>query len=262
MHIGLFDSGVGGLTVLTELRKAFPLANFSYLGDTARLPYGNKAPETLLRYTIENMNFLDSLQVDAIVVACHSASSVVLNEKKSPNGTPLYNVITPSCQEAIDKTKNKTLGIMATKATTSSQVYPSHINSLDSSVKVISQACPLLVPLVEEGLIQDEITKMALKRYIAPLKQAQVDCIVLGCTHYPILKSEIAKLCGREIELINPAVSVAKDLQKLGLQSQGSGQMSVYLTDHAPHFLNHAQSLLGETADMQFLSVPTDSGKG
>ena len=245
MHIGLFDSGVGGLTVLKELVKEFPKAKFTYLGDTARLPYGNKAPETLEKYSLENMEFLASKKVDAIVVACHSASSVCL-EMNLFKKIPVFNVISPSCKEALETSKSKKIGVMATKATIRSQVYPSYINQLDPSAQVIGQECPLLVPLVEEELSDDEITEIILKRYLKPLQAGSVDTILLGCTHYPILKDSISSLCP-DITLIDPARSVALKLRELFDDSKDEeSPMDIFLTDHSPHFITHAQSILGE----------------
>ncbi len=245
MHIGLFDSGVGGLTVLREIRKVLPQAQFTYLGDTARLPYGNKAPVTLRQYTHENIKFLDSLNVDVIVIACHSASSVALDLNSSSKGTPIFNVIGPSCLEALNQTKNKRIGILATKATTKSGVYSGYIIDLDNKAQVFSQQAPLLVPLVEEDYGDEEVTQIILKSYLTPLLKQHVDTIVLGCTHYPILMNQIAELCGPQVKLIDPARSVAESLAPLMKQpSQEAGEMQIYLTDHAPHFLEHAAQLL------------------
>lgn len=251
MHIGLFDSGVGGLTVLKAMQARMPQARYTYLGDTARLPYGNKAPDTLLKYSLENIEFLEKQGVDAIVVACHSASSVVLDLEKTKAGTPLYNVISPSCQEAIEKSHTHRIGVLSTKATANSHVYPSYIMNLDEGAQVTSQACPLLVPLVEEGMIEDEITVMALKRYLRPLLDVPVDTLILGCTHYPFLSNEITKITGPDVNLINPAESVSQAVEKLGLPPSHHPEIAVYLTDHAPHFIDHAQSLLGQELEIQ-----------
>ncbi|MCJ8276292.1 MAG: glutamate racemase [Bdellovibrionales bacterium] len=243
MHVGLFDSGVGGLTVLKELVGEFPNAKFSYLGDTARLPYGNKAPETLRKYSQENMVFLKEKKVEAIVIACHSASSVCL-DMEDYQGIPIFNVIAPSCAEALEKSGSKKIGVMATKATIKSSVYPNYIKDLDNKAEVIGQECPLLVPLVEEGLIDDEMTHLALSRYLKSLESTAT--ILLGCTHYPILQDEIQKMAPGK-SLINPASSVAEKMRTLWPKSpEGEGQIDIYLTDHAPHFIDHAQRLLGE----------------
>jgi len=248
MHIGLFDSGVGGLTVLREIKKVLPQAQFTYLGDTARLPYGNKAPVTLRQYTTENIQFLDSLNVDVIVIACHSASSFALDLNSSAQGTPIFNVIGPSCVEALNQTHNKRIGILATKATTKSGVYSRYINDLDSKAQVFSQQAPLLVPLVEEDYGDEEVTQIILKSYLTPLLRQDVDTIVLGCTHYPILMHQISQLCGSQVTLIDPARSVAESLAPLMKEpSQEAGEMNIYLTDHAPHFLEHAAQLLNSS---------------
>jgi glutamate racemase len=259
MHIGLFDSGVGGLTVLSKLKERISKARFTYLGDTARLPYGNKAPETLERYTKENIEFLDQQSVDAIVVACHSASSVALKMLQSPKGTPIFNVIAPSCEQAIKHSKNKKVGVVSTKATARSLVYPNYINSLDEKVEVISQECPLLVPLVEEGMINDPITDMMLSRYLKEMITEPVDTLILGCTHYPLLKEPISKICGASITLIDPAESVAGQiLDQCEFKDHEPG-LKVFLTDHAPHFINHAKQLLG-SLDSEPILFPKSQG--
>ncbi len=243
MHIGLFDSGVGGLTVLAKLKNRIPQARFTYLGDTARLPYGNKAPETLKKYTLENIDFLDTQNVDVIVIACHSASSVALDLKKSPLGTPIFNVIAPSCEQAQSHSIAKKIGVLSTQATARSQVYPAVLQTLDEKLEVFSQECPLLVPLVEEGMIDDDVTRIMLNRYLKDILNKSVDTIILGCTHYPLLEEEIAKICGASITLIDPAESVAKKILDTAPPKETEKGLQVYLTDHAPHFISHAKKL-------------------
>jgi glutamate racemase len=245
MHIGLFDSGVGGLTVLREIRQKFPSSPISYLGDTARLPYGNKAPQTLKQYTQENIAFLDQLHVDVIIIACHSASSVSLNIKHSQKGTPVINVIGPSCEEAIQSTKNKKIGVLATKATTRSQVYPEYIRQQAADIQVHSQEAPLLVPLVEEDYSNTQVAKIILEGYLRPLLDASIDTLILGCTHYPILAQEIQDCCGPNIQLIDPARSVIQSLvERQTAATNDQPKFDIYLTDQSPHFLEHAQKLL------------------
>jgi glutamate racemase len=253
MHIGLFDSGVGGLTVLKELKNQMPHCRFSYLGDTARLPYGNKAPDTLKKYTLENIDFLDSLNVDVIVIACHSASSVSLDLVKSKKSTPIYNVIIPSCAQAIEKSKNLKIGIIATKATIKSLVYTKQIEQLQAKAQVFSQACPLLVPLVEEGYIDDDITRQILHRYLDPMLKQGVETLILGCTHYPILRDEIANICGKNVVLIDPAQSVAQQIRSFDKNHDHKPQLEIYLTDHAGHFVDHAQRLLNSQEPLTIL---------
>lgn len=255
MHIGLFDSGVGGLTVLKEIRNEFPNSKISYLGDTARLPYGNKAPQTLQKYTDQNIQFLDQLSVDAIVIACHSASSVSLSLKSSAKGTPIFNVIQPSCEDALQVSEHNRIGVLATIATTLSQVYPKTIRQLEPTAHVISQQCPLLVPLVEEGLIVDEVTQIVLRRYLKTMLEQDVETLLLGCTHYPILADEISQICSSQIKLIDPALSVAKRLRSLNYKQQSTADLHLYLTDHAPHFLRHAKKLLNITDALEVRSA-------
>ncbi len=254
MHIGLFDSGVGGLTVLRELKAAFPKADFTYLGDTARLPYGNKAPETLRKYTAENIEFLESQGVDIIVIACHSASSIALETRETSKGVPVLNVIAPSGVLAQATSKNHKVAVMATKATIRSQVYPNYFKGLEKNLEVVPQECPLLVPLVEEGLLEDEVTDFILRRYLKPIQDSRADTVILGCTHYPLLKSQISKILGPAIHLIDPAEAVAQQIAKNHNPREGSSRLSIYLTDHAPHFILHAQSLLGPQVQAVFLT--------
>lgn len=253
MHIGLFDSGVGGLTVLRELQQNFPDCDFTYLGDTARLPYGNKSPKTLRRYTDQNIEFLEGQGVDVIVIACHSASTIALEQSTSPKGLPIFNVISPSSQAAVQQTRNGHIALLATKSTVNSKVYSSYFNSLDKTPHFISQACPLLVPLVEENLIDDPITQLALQRYLTPVQEHQADVIILGCTHYPILREPIAKICGPDVTLIDPAHAVAQAIEDKVSNKKGKAQLNVFLTDHSPHFLEHAQRLLKNLPKISFL---------
>jgi glutamate racemase len=257
VRIGLFDSGIGGLTVLVELIKKFPKADFVYLGDTARLPYGNKAPETLRRYTDENIQFLESQAVDLVIIACHSASTIALETTQTPSGLPLFNMIAPSANQALMCTKNKRIGVMATKATTRSQIYPKYFNTLEKGVQVISQECPLLVPLVEEELTQDELTTLILKRYLKPLLSEKADVIILGCTHYPILKTPIAAICPEGTQLIDPAEALANTIPIVESLATGSGRLEIYLTDHSPHFIEQAHHLLGDSSQATFLFPET-----
>lgn len=239
--IGLFDSGIGGLSVLKRLMESCPNESFIYLGDTARLPYGTKSSETLKRYTLQNIEFLKSKGATKIISACHSASSCIL-EHNIQIDTSLYNVIEPSCQEALLATKNKRIGLMATQTTVSSGQYQRLIPSIQPV------AAPLLVPLVEVGWTDDEITDAVIARYAEPLLKAEIDTLILGCTHFPLLQQSLKKHFGDQVHLVDPGESLA-DL--LSVQSESTEESlshedppEIYLTDTSPHFLKIAQAIL------------------
>lgn len=247
--IGVFDSGIGGITVLKEIVRAFPHESFVYLGDTARLPYGSKSAETVRNYTVQNMKFLVSQKVKAIVVACNTASTQIFENEYE--GLPVYNVIDPGALLAVEKTQNKKVAILGTRATVRSGSYTRKINELDPRIKVLSQACPLFVPLAEEGWNEDPITNLIAFRYLQNLKAADVDTVVLGCTHYPLLKSAIARVFGNHVTLVDSGEAVAKQLQadfsegKLGQNSLTHPLMlKVALTDKSDHFETLSSELL------------------
>ncbi len=240
--IGLFDSGIGGLTVLSSLKKSLPEESFIYLGDTARLPYGTKSPETIRRYTRQNIHFLKSQGVDVVVSACHSASSSILLYNITDD-LPLFNVIEPSCIEAQKKSTTKKIGLMATQATVDGGQYKKRIAA---GYELFSQSCPLLVPLVESGWVDDPITEAVIKRYVAPLLEKNVDVIILGCTHFPILRPLIQKAVGSNIQLIDPGESLADLLKQRPITKNPKTKLEIFLTDESPHFVRLAQTLLDD----------------
>lgn len=238
--IGLFDSGIGGLTVLKSLQEHLPQENYIYLGDTARLPYGTKSPETIQRYTQQNMDFLKKKNVDLIVSACHSASSAILQfQMKGP--VPLFNVIEPACSEAMKESQNKKIGLLATQATVDAGQYQKLITAPYS---LFSQAGPLLVSLVEAGWTEDPITDQIIKRYTDPLLAQGVDVIILGCTHFPLLKNSIQKIVGSGVKLVDPGDCLAEKILAIQGTSSTSGGLDIFLTDKSPHFIKAAQIIL------------------
>lgn len=241
--IGLFDSGIGGLTVLSSLKKALPQDSFIYLGDTARLPYGTKSPETIQRYTKQNIRFLKNKGVDVVVSACHSASSSIL-QYNIQDDIPLFNVIAPSCEEAKLKSKSKKIGLLATQATVDGGQYHKLISA---PYELYAQASPLLVPLVESGWIEDSITEAVIARYVQPLLEQKVDVIILGCTHFPLLKKSIQKIAGPGVTLVDPGDSLAALLQKSAKPTAATEPLQIFLTDQSPHFVRLAKQLLNET---------------
>jgi glutamate racemase len=248
--IGVFDSGVGGLTVVRELIRQLPGEDIVYFGDTARVPYGIKSPETVIRFSIENVLFLLKQEVKLICVACNTVSSFALPIIKNHFRVPVVGVITPGVREAVYASKNKRIGVIGTRGTIKSRTYEKQIKQLAPSFKIISAACPLFVPLVEEGWFSGpEVTNIA-KSYLRPLKEAGVDTLILGCTHYPLLKPVISKVMGSSVELIDSAKQVAIEVKKIllseGLLSNGlKGRQSFYVSDNPQWFTGLAKTFLG-----------------
>ena len=246
--IGVFDSGLGGLTVLKELIQTLPNENFIYLGDTARIPYGVKSPETVQKYAQANVNFLETQGVKAVVIACNSASTVA-NQIQSE--LPILGVIQPGAMAAAATTLNKKIGIIGTRTTVSKRTYVTEIQALDSEIQVFQQACPLLVPLVEEGWDNDPITDLVVYLYLSPLIASDIDTLVLGCTHYPILLSAIKKVTGNKIKIISSgnvvANKVAEDLGALlNKDTSKEGDIRLMTTDDSETYKSLAARLLTE----------------
>lgn len=246
--IGLFDSGIGGLTVLKSLLEALPNESFVYLGDTARLPYGTKSPATIERYLKQNIRFLCEQNVKAIIVACNSASTVLLDSTPSFD-VPVYNVIEPGALTALKHSREKRIGVLGTKATIGAKAYVRSIHKLDREAIVYQQACPLLVPLVEEGWEDDPLTNLVIYRYVTPVLQAGIDTLILGCTHYPVLRAAIAKVTGPGVTLIDSAQAIASQLMqdieagKLGA-SERREALKIMTTDVSPSFAEVATRLM------------------
>jgi len=208
--IGVFDSGVGGLTVVSALRRRLPRESILYLGDTARLPYGSKSPETVAGYTRKNIHFLAERGVKAVVVACNTASALALGQIDQPDrSVPIWGVIEPGARKAAEVSRGR-VGVIATEATVRSGAYPRALRSLRPELEVLSLACPLFVPLVEEGWHDDPITEEIAGRYLTPLLAQGIDTLVLGCTHYPLLKPVLARIAGPEVALVDSAEAVAE----------------------------------------------------
>lgn len=242
--IGLFDSGIGGLTVLKSVRDKLPYENFIYLGDTARLPYGSKSPDTISRYLNQNINFLVERGVKSVVVACNSASSVLIGRTDLKFAVPVYNVIEPGAAVALATSKTKRIGVLGTRATIAGAAYQQTIKKLDPSAEVFAQACPLLVPLVEEGWDNDPITNLVVFRYLQPLVAKQVDTIILGCTHYPFLREAIRRVTGPTVELVDSSQAIAEILHQNSTPSPEQGSIELLVTDSSPSFQEVASRLM------------------
>lgn len=218
--IGVFDSGIGGLTVVREIMRQLPDEKIIYFGDTARVPYGNKSQETVTRYSEQIVRFLEANQVKAIVVACNTASAVALDELEKKSDIPMIGVVKPGAKVAADTTRNGKIGIIGTEVTVSSGIYSRYITKLNHKATVIGKACPLFVPLVEEGLLHDAVTDEIARRYLSELIATGIDTLILGCTHYPLIRSTVGKIMGEKVILVNPAYETAMELKELLVRSR------------------------------------------
>lgn len=268
LPIGVFDSGIGGLTVLKVLAEKFPDENFVYLGDTARLPYGAKSPDTIYKYSDQIIDYLITYGVKAIVIACNSASANYPLKEKS--GIPIFNVIEPGAIAAARTTESKKIGVLGTRATIKSGAYQKAIAKILPEAQIFSQACPLFVPLAEEGLDQDPITNLIVFRYLQPILAERVDTLVLGCTHYPLLKNSIHRAATNSITLVDSGIALSEILNEafetqIILKSQAKlrpkaagAQMAgiapdqvpknrvinVMITDNSDHFVQLATNIM------------------
>lgn len=253
LPIGIFDSGVGGLTVLQAVRRRLPNENLIYLGDTARVPYGTKSRATVERYAVEDAAFLVEKGVKLIVVACNTASAMSRERLRREFDTLFLTVLGPGARAAARVTRNGRVGVIATEATIESGAYAQGIREASGvrPVEVFSQACPLFVSLVEEGEVDSEITRLVAEKYLAPLRAQQIDTLVLGCTHYPLLKPVLAEVMGEGVTLVDSAEAVATEVETL-LGEKGllnpqteAGSNEFYVTDAAQRFHRIAARFLG-----------------
>ncbi len=248
--IGVFDSGIGGLTVVKALHDLLPNEDICYLGDTARVPYGPKSPQTVQRYAVELAEMLMRKNAKALVVACNTVSSVALPSLTKKIPVPVLGVIEPGARAALHATRNRHIGVIGTQATIRSGAYEKALRATDNNVRVSSRACPLLVPLIEEGLLDDEVTDRVIARYLGPLLADRIDTLVLGCTHYPLLTGAINRTLRDEIVLVDSAQNCARaveemlDRQSLRAAPSNRGELHVALTDAADNFLNVARDAL------------------
>ncbi|MDP2471889.1 MAG: glutamate racemase [Candidatus Palauibacterales bacterium] len=260
--IGVFDSGLGGLTVLGAIRRRLPKESTVYLGDTARVPYGPKAAETIRRYALEATDFLIGMGVKAIVVACNTATARALPAVEARAGVPVLGVVEPGGRAAANASPGGRIGVIGTSGTIASRAYNIVIHAHRPDARVFEQACPLFVPLVEEGWTEDPITRLAVERYLAPLLERNIDTLVLACTHYPLLKALLAEVVGPAVALIDSAESTAEALEKLLLDADLSNRTGdspiarYYVTDEAARFDLLARRLLGEEVEhLEMVSV-------
>lgn len=251
--IGVFDSGVGGLTVAREIMRQMPNERIVYFGDTARVPYGSKSKETIIRYSRQIIRFLRTKNVKAIVIACNTASAYALDTVEAELDIPIIGVVKPGAKVAAETTRNNKIGVIGTEGTISSGIYSDFLHIRNKGINVLGKACPLFVPLVEEGWAKDSVTKEVAKRYLEELKESGIDSLILGCTHYPLLRSTIRTVMGEKVTLVNPAYETAIELKELLEQnnlinsqkqpSDGSGY-AFYVSDLADKFKQFANSIL------------------
>ena len=257
--IGVFDSGIGGLTVMREIMRQLPGENIIYFGDTARVPYGSKSAETVIRYSRQIVHFLQTKGVKAIVIACNTASAVALEVLKKELPLPVIGVVEPGARAAARASVTKNVGVIATKATVKSGVYTRFLRELDPQITVVSKACPLFVPLVEEGLTEDRITDDVVQRYLHEFKDYDIDSLILGCTHYPLLRNAIGRYMGEKVKLVNPAYETAKSLKQMLEEKDlmnaqvDKGRYSFYVSDGEENFLSFANQVL--SCDVRMVSM-------
>lgn len=250
--IGVFDSGVGGLTVAREIMRNLPSERIVYFGDTARVPYGSKSRESIIRFSRQIIHFLQEEHVKAIVVACNTASAYALDEVQKDLNIPIIGVVKPGAKVAAEATRNKRIGVIGTKGTIGSNIYADYIHEIDPEITVVGKACPLFVPLVEEGWLKDPVTVEVAERYLQELQEQDVDTLVMGCTHYPLLRSVLRELLGEKVTLVNPAYETAQSLKQLlkemNLDNPGIKEEEFpyrfYVSDLADQFTAFANSIL------------------
>ncbi len=264
LPVGVFDSGVGGLTVVKEIMHQLPNEEIVYFGDTARVPYGSKSKETVTAYSRQIVKFLQTKKVKAIVIACNTASAFALETIAKEIPVPIIGVVKPGAKTAAETTRSGRIGIIGTEGTIKSGLYNEFLHNTNESLQVFGKACPLFVPLVEEGWIHDPVTKEVASRYLAELHEKDVDTLVLGCTHYPLIRDIIHEVAGNGVTLVNPAYETARTLQEL-LLAQGllADENAIpdhkfYVSDGAEKFREFANSILpcemAETKDVNIIT--------
>lgn len=262
--IGVFDSGLGGLTAVAEIRKILPSENIIYFGDTSRVPYGGRSKEILLKYARQDVAFLRSFDIKAVVVACGTVSTTALPTLRQENDLPLLGVVEPACRRAVKLSRNKKIGLIATAASVRSGTYERVIRELDEEAQVFARACPLFVPLVENGRcrVGDSVIETVAREYLEPLQAEGIDTLIMGCTHYPLLTEVIASVMGPQVELINAGAEAAWELKRTLtaedlLAPERPGETTLYASDLGGDFGELAGRFLHEEVP-QVLRVDID----
>ena len=254
--IGIFDSGLGGLTTVREIQRIMPGEDIIYFGDTGRVPYGTRSRETIIRYTKDDIDFLLKHDIKFIIAACGTASSVALPVLSGQYDIKIMGVLESACRKAVEVTKNGKIGVIGTSGTIKSGKYEEIIKSFNSDMEVYSNACPMFVPLVENGYAESEAAMLIAKDYLKPLKEANVDTLILGCTHYPLLTKVISAIMGEEVKLLSPGALAAEEakqyLEKEGLLSEKTyGNSEFYVSDSVENFTTLGSTFLGKPIDGQ-----------
>ena len=252
--IGVFDSGLGGLTAVREMRRLMPSENIIYFGDTSRVPYGGRSPEILLKYARQDVHFLRSFDIKAVLVACGTVSTTALPQLQAENDLPILGVVEPACRKAAAMTRNRRVGLIATAASVRSGAYERTLHRLDETIHVVSRACPLLVPLVENGRVRrgDVVIETVVREYLEPLRATGIDTLILGCTHYPLLTDIIADVMGPGVTLVSSGEESAFELKRMlkasGLRADENhrGETEFYVSDRAEDFERTASLFLQE----------------
>ncbi len=250
--IGIFDSGIGGLTVAKEIHKRLPNENIIYLGDTARVPYGNKSPRTVIAYSKSNARFLIQNNIKLLVVACNTASASAIPTLRDELSIPVIGVIEPGASKAASLTNTKKIGVIGTPSTIRSNAYKVAIEKIDPGIDVVSKPCPLFVPLADEGWTEGEVTELIAREYLGSFDDTDIDVLVLGCTHYPLLKPIIQKVIGTDIRLVDSAeetseaVANALHIHNIQCSENKKPERQYYLTDVSDSFISVAQRFLGQ----------------
>jgi glutamate racemase len=260
--IGIFDSGIGGLTVVRAVRALFPAADIIYFGDTARTPYGTKSPETVRRFAVENTELLLERGARLVIIACNTASSVAAETLAERFPVPVLDVISPAVEMAAALPKLRAIGVIGTRGTIGSGVYEEKLKAASPKTRVYSQPCPLLVPLVEEGWLNQPETRRIVKKYLQPLKMKGIDALILGCTHYPVLKDLIADKAGKRVRVIDSSVAAARNLAaqaaerpEIGPLLEGKGSLEILVSDVTGQFARLAQMILKERVELTHVQV-------
>ena len=254
MAIGIFDSGVGGLTVFKEITKEYPETDIFYLGDTARVPYGNKSKDTIIRYSLECGEYLKSLNIDVLVIACNTASSYALPILRKYLDIPVIGVVLPGVKTALKKTKNKKIGVIGTLATVRSNSYKNLLLKEDQSLEIYQKPCPLFVPLVEEGMIDNHIAKIVVKEYLDELVAKGIDTLILGCTHYPLLKNTIKSLYP-ELNIVDSSKATAEFLKEIYYPKSENSIKKIFITDENQNFIKLKDLVVGKDIPVEKLEL-------
>ena len=278
LPVGVFDSGIGGLTVVKEIMSLLPNEKIIYFGDTARLPYGSKSKETIIAYSRQIIRFLlgadgAAPKVKAIVIACNTASALALDEVAQETPVPVIGVVKPGARAAVQATANGKIGVIATTGTIRSDIYSNIIRKVNPKIEVYGKACPLFVPLVEEGWVETDVAQQVAEIYLSELKQVGIDSLVLGCTHYPLIREVVRKAMGDDVTLVNPAYETARSLEETlsRYDMLSSGPKAVqkdhafYVSDGEEQFRQFANSILPDvelsTADVNLVDVGPDCAR-